>query len=153
MMSGTRARRAAPERIVAATMESLRALAYPATYVPAAAGTPGARNVLLVEAGRGPEGIAVRPLLLCQDWDGRVVIHWEDDRGSSTYTVADVLSDTPERFAFVRLGDNDGSAERVDLTPLSYERYESEVRPRDPETGNIPRFESQEQFRRYFAAG
>ena len=133
-------------------MESLRALTYPATYTPAVAGPAAARNVLLVEGRHGPEGIAVRPLLLCQDWDGRVVIHWEDDRGSYTYTVADVLSDTPERFAFVRALDG-GSAERIDLTPLSYERYEREVRPRDPETGNIPRFESQEQFRRYFVAG
>jgi hypothetical protein len=152
-MSGTRDGNVAWERAVAATMESLRALAYPATYVPAVAGPAGARNVLLIEAGSGPEGIAVRPLLLCQDWDARVVIHWEDDRGSYTYTVSDVLSDTAERFAFMRLSDENGAAERVDLTPLSYERYESEVRPRDPETGNIPRFESQEQFRRYFAAG
>jgi hypothetical protein len=133
-------------------MQSLRELTYPATYTPPVAGPANARNVLLVEGGHGPEGIAVRPLLLCQDWDQRVVIHWEDDRGSSTYTVADVLTDTPERFSFVRVVDG-SSAERVDLTPLTFERYEREVRPRDPETGNIPRFESQEQFRRYFVAG
>lgn len=153
MMSGTRDGSSAWEQAVAATMESLRALAYPATYTPAVAGPTHARNVLLIESGRGPEGIAVRPLLLCQDWDSRVVIHWEDDRGSSTYTVGDLLSDTPERFAFIRIDDGDGSSERFDLTPLSYERYERDVRPRDPETGNIPRFESQEQFRRYFIAG
>ena len=40
--------------------------------------------------------------LLCQDWDGRVVIHWQDDRGSVTYTVTDVTEDSAERFAFAR---------------------------------------------------
>ena len=137
---------------MATTMERLRALAYPATYTPEVAGPPTARNVLLVESEEGIEGLAVRPLLLCQDWDGRVVVHWEDHHGSYTYTVADVLVDTPERFEFLRAEDDAAPPRRVWLTPLTFERYERDVRPRDPETGSIPRFESQEQFRRYFVA-
>ncbi len=133
-----------------ATIEDLRALAYPRTYTPAVAGPAGERAVLFVETERGPEGVAVRPILLCQDWDGRVVIHWEDDRGSRTYTVLDVTEDSPQRFAFARADEPAGA---VWLTPLSFERFESEWRSLDPEAGNVPRFESEEQFRRFFLPG
>lgn len=133
-----------------ATIEDLRALAYPRTYTPAVAGPAGDRHVLLVESPAGPEGVAVRPILLCQDWDGRVVIHWQDDRGSVTYTVLDVAEDSPERFAFTR-ADAPGGA--VWLTPCSFERFEREWRSRDPDAGSVPSFESEEQFRRWFLPG
>ncbi|HEY7293625.1 MAG TPA: hypothetical protein VH916_01235 [Dehalococcoidia bacterium] len=133
-----------------ATMQELRGLVYPRTYMPAVAGPAGDRAVLLVETESGPEGVALRPILLCQDWDGRVVIHWEDDRGSCTYTVLDVTEDSAARFAFERADEPAGA---VWLTPLSYERFEREWRSRDPEAGNVPRFESEEQFRRWFLPG
>lgn len=138
------------EFVVTATMERLEAMPYPATYMPEVAGAAGRREVLLVETGGGPEGIAVRPFLLCQDWDHRVVVHWEDDRQSYTYTVTNVIADTPERFEFLRGGDG---AARMWLTPLTYEQFERDYRARFPETGGIPRFESQEQFRRHFVGG
>ncbi len=131
------------------TMDQLRGLAYPRTYTPLVAGPAEHRRVLLVESEQGPEGVAVRPLLLCQDWDGRVVVHWEDDRGSYTYTVTDVLEDTPERLAF-RRDDPPGS---VTLTPLDYQRFEREYRPLHPDAGNLPRFETEDQFRRWYLPG
>jgi len=133
-----------------ATMSELQALAYPRTYMPAVAGPADRRNVLLIETAAGAEGVAVRPFLLCQDWDQRVVIHWEDDHGSYTYTVIDVLADTPERFEFLREG---APGERVILTPLGFARFERELRNRDPEAGNVPLFETEEQFRRWFLPG
>ncbi|MHB8574571.1 MAG: hypothetical protein ACYDCQ_04495 [Dehalococcoidia bacterium] len=129
------------------TMTELQALAYPRTYTPLVAGPPERRNVLLVEAAGGPEGVAVRPLLLCQDWDQRVVIHWEDDHDSSTYTVLDVVDDSAERFTFQR----DEPAGTVSLTPLDFRRFEREYRTAlDPDAGNVPRFESDDQFRRWY---
>lgn len=133
-----------------ATMMDLQALAYPRTYMPAVAGPADRRNVLLVETAAGAEGVAVRPFLLCQDWDRRVVIHWEDDHRSYTYTVTDVLMDTPERFEFRR---EDAPAGLVTLTPLGFDRFEREFRARDPEAGSVPRFESEDQFRRWFLQG
>jgi hypothetical protein len=131
-------------------MQDLRELAYPRTMMPAVAGIADHRNVLLVESDSGPEGIAVRPFLLCQDWDKRVVIHWEDDRGSYTFTVTDVVADEPGKFEFIRA---DEPAGRVWLTPLTFERFESEWRNRDPEAGNVPQFDSEDQFRRWFLPG
>jgi len=133
-----------------ASMQELRTLAYPRTYTPAVAGTPDKRNVLLVESAAGSEGVAVRPMLLCQDWDQRVVIHWSDDRGSYTFTVSDVLEDTSERFSFLR---QDEPAGQVSLTPLTFERFERELRSRDPDAGNVPRFLTDDQFRRWFLPG
>jgi hypothetical protein len=132
------------------SMQKLQALPYPATYMPRVAGPPAERNVLLVETAAGPEGVAVRPFLLCQDWDQRVVIHWEDDRGSYTFTVLDVTEDSAERFAFNRVDEPAGA---VWLTPLTCERFEREWRSRDPDAGSVPRFESEEQFRRWFLPG
>ncbi len=128
------------------TMESLRQLPYPGTYMPAVSGPPDRRNVLVAEGAAGPEGIALRPFLLCQDWDRRVVIHWEDDRGSYTYTVTDVLEDTPERFTFTR---EDAPGGTVTLTPLTRERFEALFRQRDG-AQQIPQFDTDEQFRRWF---
>ncbi len=132
------------------TMDSVRALAYPRTCMPAASGTAEHRNVLLVETDRGAEGIALHPFLLCQDWDKRVVIHWEDDHGSHTFTVLEIVADGAHRFEFVREDEPSG---RVTLTPLTFERFEREYRPLDPEAGNVPGFESEEQFRRWFLPG
>ncbi len=132
------------------TIESLRTLTYPSTYMPAVAGPAERRNVLLVETVAGPEGIAVHPFLLCQDWDKRVVIHWEDDHGSHTFTVLEIVADATDRFEFVREDEPSG---RVTLTPLTFERFEREYRPYDPEAGNVPGFESEEQFRRWFLPG
>lgn len=132
------------------TMERLKQIAYPGTYMPLVAGPAERRNVLLVESDAGPEGIAVRPFLLCQDWDNRVVIHWEDDRGAYTYTVVDVLADAEDGLAFVREEPPSGT---VRLTPLSYERFEREFRPLHPDAGNVPQFESEEQFRRWYLPG
>ena len=128
------------------TMSDLRALAYPRTYTPLVAGPAERRNVLLVESETRAEGIAVRPLLLCQDWDDRVVVHWEDDHGSSTYTVVDVIEDTAERFAFRR----EEPAGTISLTPLHFQRFEREIRTLDPDAGNVPRFASEDQFRRWY---
>lgn len=132
------------------TIERLKQLPYPGTYKPLVAGPAERRNVLLVEGDAGPEGIAVHPLLLCQDWDKRVVVHWEDDRGAYTYSVSDVLADAEDRFEFVREEAPGGS---VRLTPLSFERFEREYRPLHPDAGNVPHFESEAQFRRWFLPG
>ena len=132
------------------TMAQLRELRYPGTYMPRVAGPAEHRNVLLVETESGAEGVAVHPFLLCQDWDQRVVIHWEDDHGSSTFTVIDVVLDSDDRFEFVR---EEAPGGRVTLTPLSFERFEQEYRSRDPEAGSVPRFESEDQFRRWFLPG
>lgn len=128
------------------TMQALRQLPYPGTYMPAVAGPPDRRRVLLASSAEGPEGIALRPFLLCQDWDQRVVIHWEDDHGSTTYTVSDVIADTPERFEFVR---EDPPGGTVTLRPLSLEEFETIFRQRD-DAQQIPRFGSEEQYRRWF---
>lgn len=132
------------------TMQELQELAYPGTRMPLVAGPAENRNVLLVETERGPEGIALHPFLLCQDWDKRVVIHWEDDHGSRTYTVLGIAADAADRFEFER---EDEPAGTVRLTPLNFERFEQEYRAHDPEAGNVPRFENEEQFRRWFLQG
>jgi hypothetical protein len=132
------------------TMDSLRGLTYPSTYMPAVAGPAERRNVLLVESAAGTEGVAVHPFLLCQDWDQRVVIHWEDDHASRTFTVLNITADADDLFEFVR---EDEPAGTVRLTPMSYEQFEREYRSRDPEAGNVPRFENDEQFRRWFLPG
>ncbi len=132
------------------TMDSVRALAYPVTCMPVVAGTAEHRNVLLVETDGGAEGIALHPFLLCQDWDKRVVIHWEDDHGSHTYTVLQIVVDNTDRFEFVR---EDEPAGRVALTVLTFERFEREYRSQDPDAGSVPQFESEEQFRRWFLPG
>jgi len=132
------------------TIESLRTLTYPGTYMPAVAGPAERRNVLLVETAAGPEGIAVHPFLLCQDWDKRVVIHWEDDHASHTFTVLEIVTDGTDRFEFVREDEPPGN---VTLTPLTFERFEREYRSQDPEAGNVPGFENEEQFRRWFLPG
>lgn len=132
------------------TLARVQALPYPQTYRPAVAGTAEHRHVLLVETEAGPEGVAVHPFLLCQDWDGRVVVHWEDDRGSYTYTVLDIVVDTDERFEFAR---EDAPQGRVWLTPLTYPRFEREFRSRHPEAANGAPFESEEQFRRWYLPG
>jgi len=36
---------------------------------------------------------------------------------------------------------------------MTYEQFEREYRSRDPEAGNVPRFENDEQFRRWFLPG
>lgn len=131
------------------TMAHMRELTYPRTYMPAVAGPVERRNVLLVETAAGAEGIAVHPFLLCQDWDKRVVIHWEDDHGSQTCTILDIITDIEDAFEFVR----DAEPSAVRLTPLSFDRFEREYRSRDPEAGSVPRFESEEQFRHWFLPG
>ncbi|MGI8551823.1 MAG: hypothetical protein ACR2PL_13705 [Dehalococcoidia bacterium] len=129
------------------TMQQLQDLPYPDRYMPAAAGPPKRRNVLLVETDAGPEGIALHPLLLCQDWDRRVVIHWEDDRRAYTFTVVDIVHDTPEQFEFLSEGE---PPIRVRLTPLSHDRFERELGQQYAEAGAIPSFETDEQFRHWF---
>jgi len=125
----------------------LRELRYPANYCPAVAGPPEHRNVLLVETEAGAEGLALHPLLLCQDWDRRVVIHWEDHQRAHTFTVVDILTDTPERFEF--LSESEPPV-YVRLTPLSLERFEREFRDQYAEAGALPSFETEEQFRHWF---
>lgn len=129
------------------TMERLKQLAYPDAYSPAVSGPPDRRNVLMVETDAGPEGLALHPILLCQDWDHRVVIHWEDTQGAHTFTVLDVLVDRPDRFEFLSEGD---PPVYVRLTPMTHQRFEREFRDRFAETGALPRFESDEQFRHWF---
>ena len=89
------------------TFEEMQSLAYPQTYSPVVAGRVEHRNILLVESNRGVEGVALRPFLLCQDWDNRVVIHWEDDQpmtheaGAHRPVQADnpsVATDNPSRY-------------------------------------------------------
>ena len=128
-------------------MARLRTLAYPASYIPTVAGPLERRHVLLVETEAGPEGIALHPLLLYQDWDGRVVIHWEDHQGAYTFTVVDILVDTPECFEF--LSESEPPV-YVRLTPLTLERFEREFRDQYAEAGAFPGFETEEQFRHWF---
>jgi hypothetical protein len=129
------------------SMARLRELSYPTSYMPAVAGAPEQRNVLLVETDAGPEGIALRPLLVCQDWDRRVLIHWVDHQRSYTFTVLDLLADMPECLEFLSEGE---PPVYVRLTPLTLDRFEREIRDRALESEAIPRFATEDQFRRWF---
>ncbi len=118
-----------------ATIEEIRrTLPYPQTY------TPKVAEKVALSLERDP-GIGIelvlRPYILCQDWDKRVVIHWKESRQVRTLEITRILEDTPACFAF-RASEEEPVT--YTLTPLTLECFNSLLRESYERQGNVPDF-------------
>lgn len=120
------------------TVDELRqTLPYPHTYTPKVAAH--AALSLTREPGVGV-ALALKPFLLCQDWDKRVVIHWRDTDKGRTMAITRILEDSEERFSFH--ADEQEPATYV-LTPLTLECFASHFRDGYERQGNVPDFRNE----------
>jgi hypothetical protein len=118
-----------------ATIDEIReTLTYPNTYTPRVA--EGRAVTLTRRPGAGVE-LALRPYLLCQDWDKRVVIHWTDNHGPHSLEVTRIMEDTPERFSFHA---NEPELIEYRLEPLTRELFDRELRGGYHRQGHVPDF-------------
>ena len=119
-----------------ATIEELRqSLPYPQTYTPAVA--QNAALALERVPGVGVD-LVLKPYILCQDWDKRVVIHWKNNRGVRTLEITRIVEDTPERFSFHA---NEETVVTYTLTPLTIECFDESLREQFERQGHVPDFQ------------
>jgi hypothetical protein len=118
-----------------ATVEELRhTLPYPQTYTPKVA----VKAALSMERDPGVGiDLVLKPFILCQDWDKRVVIHWKDGRGVRTVEITRILEDTPGRFSFHA---NEEIPVTYTLSPLTIECFNKTLRESYERQGHVPEF-------------